>query len=150
TSLSRLWQAQGKRAEAHQLLAESYGWFTDGFETADLQEAKALLDALADAEGRASCEEKMTKGHIPYFPSLRSERHTWKGQPERNEPCRRRILLLHAAMLPGIYVSPPCWRITRSVPPMLWLSSPPGVPHSPTAVYSRIWTMYCRCYTSWD
>ena len=57
TSLSRLWQAQGKRAEAHQLLAESYGWFTDGFETADLQEAKTLLDALAGAEGRASCEK---------------------------------------------------------------------------------------------
>jgi class 3 adenylate cyclase/predicted ATPase len=57
TSLSRLWQAQGKRAEAHQLLAESYGWFTDGFETADLQEAKALLDTLACAEGKASCEK---------------------------------------------------------------------------------------------
>jgi predicted ATPase len=57
TSLSRLWQAQGKRAEAHQLLAESYGWFTEGFETVDLQDAKALLDALAGAEARASCEE---------------------------------------------------------------------------------------------
>ena len=42
-SLSRLWQQQGKRAEAHQLLAEVYGWFTEGFDTADLQEAKALL-----------------------------------------------------------------------------------------------------------
>jgi len=42
-SLSRLWQRQGKRAEAHQLLAEVYGWFTEGFDTADLQEAKALL-----------------------------------------------------------------------------------------------------------
>ena len=38
------------------MLAESYGWFTDGFETADLQEAKALLDTLACAEGKASCE----------------------------------------------------------------------------------------------
>jgi class 3 adenylate cyclase/predicted ATPase/energy-coupling factor transporter ATP-binding protein EcfA2 len=45
-SLSRLWQSQGKRAEAHELLAPVYGWFTEGFETADLQEAKALLDAL--------------------------------------------------------------------------------------------------------
>ena len=45
-SLSRLWQLQGKRAEAHQLLAPIYGWFTEGFETADLQEAKALLEAL--------------------------------------------------------------------------------------------------------
>jgi predicted ATPase len=45
-SLSRLWQQQGKRAEAHELLAPVYGWFTEGFDTADLQEAQALLDAL--------------------------------------------------------------------------------------------------------
>jgi predicted ATPase len=47
TSLARLWQQQGKRAEAHALLAPVYGWFTEGFDTADLQEAQALLDALA-------------------------------------------------------------------------------------------------------
>jgi adenylate cyclase len=47
TGLSQLWQRQGKRQAAHQLLAESYGWFTEGFDTADLQEAKALLEALA-------------------------------------------------------------------------------------------------------
>ena len=47
TSLSRLWQQQGKRAEAHELLAPVYGWFTEGFDTADLREAKALLDTLA-------------------------------------------------------------------------------------------------------
>jgi predicted ATPase len=47
TSLARLWQQQGKRTEAHELLAPVYGWFTEGFDTADLQEAKALLDALA-------------------------------------------------------------------------------------------------------
>ena len=46
-SLTRLWQRQGKRAEAYALLAPIYGWFTEGFDTADLQEAKALLDALA-------------------------------------------------------------------------------------------------------
>jgi predicted ATPase len=46
-SLSLLWQRQGKREEARQLLAEIYGWFTEGFDTADLQEAKALLDELA-------------------------------------------------------------------------------------------------------
>ena len=46
-SLSRLWQQQGKRAEAHELLAPVYGWFTEGFDTADLREAKGLLDALA-------------------------------------------------------------------------------------------------------
>jgi predicted ATPase len=45
-SLSRLWQRQGKREEADQLLAPIYGWFTEGFDTADLQEAMALLEAL--------------------------------------------------------------------------------------------------------
>jgi predicted ATPase len=47
TSLSRLWQQQGKRAGARQLLAEVYSWFTEGFDTADLQEAKALLNELS-------------------------------------------------------------------------------------------------------
>jgi predicted ATPase len=46
-SLARLWQQQGKRAVAYELLAPVYGWFTEGFDTADLQEAKALLEALA-------------------------------------------------------------------------------------------------------
>ena len=45
-SLSRLWQSQGKRKEAHSMLAEIYGWFTEGFDTKDLQEAKALLEEL--------------------------------------------------------------------------------------------------------
>ena len=45
-SLARLWQQQGKRADAHELLAPVYGWFTEGFDTADLQEAKVLLDLL--------------------------------------------------------------------------------------------------------
>jgi predicted ATPase len=47
TSLARLWQRQGKRQEASDLLAPVYSWFTEGFDTADLQEAKALLEALA-------------------------------------------------------------------------------------------------------
>ncbi len=47
TSLARLWQQQGQRAEAYALLAPLYAWFTEGFDTADLQEAKALLEALA-------------------------------------------------------------------------------------------------------
>jgi predicted ATPase len=46
-SLSRLWQQQGKRQEAHDLLAPVYNWFTEGFDTADLQDAKALLDELS-------------------------------------------------------------------------------------------------------
>ena len=45
-SLSRLWQQQGKCAAAYELLAPIYGWFTEGFDTADLQEAKALLEEL--------------------------------------------------------------------------------------------------------
>src|ERR1700761_1955816 len=47
TSLARLWQSQGKCREAYELLAPVYSWFTEGFDTKDLQEAKALLDALA-------------------------------------------------------------------------------------------------------
>jgi TOMM system kinase/cyclase fusion protein len=47
TSLARLWHQQGKRQEAHDLLAPVYHWFTEGFDTADLQDAKALLDVLA-------------------------------------------------------------------------------------------------------
>jgi predicted ATPase len=46
-SLSRLWQQQGMCTEARDLLAPIYGWFTEGFDTADLQEAKALLEALS-------------------------------------------------------------------------------------------------------
>jgi predicted ATPase len=47
TSLARLWRDQGKRDEARDLLAPVYGWFTEGFDTLDLKEAKALLDELA-------------------------------------------------------------------------------------------------------
>ncbi len=46
TSLARLWQHQGKRAEAHKVLVEVYNWFTEGFDTKDLQEAKALIEEL--------------------------------------------------------------------------------------------------------
>ena len=47
TSLARLWQRQGKRDEARDLLAPVYAWFTEGFDTKDLREAKALLEELA-------------------------------------------------------------------------------------------------------
>jgi len=50
TSLARLWQQQGKRQEAQDLLAPVYGWFTEGFDTADLREAKTLLEALGVSE----------------------------------------------------------------------------------------------------
>jgi predicted ATPase len=46
-SLARVLARQGRREEARDLLAPVYGWFTEGFDTADLKEAKALLDALA-------------------------------------------------------------------------------------------------------
>ena len=48
TSLARLWQQQGKQDEARQVLGDVYGWFTEGFDTADLQDAKTLLDALGE------------------------------------------------------------------------------------------------------
>jgi predicted ATPase len=50
-SLARLWQQQGKRQEAYALLAPIYGWFTEGFDTTDLKDAKALLDALSENQG---------------------------------------------------------------------------------------------------
>jgi len=46
-SMARLWRDQGKRDEARELLGPVYGWFTEGFDTLDLKEAKALLDELA-------------------------------------------------------------------------------------------------------
>jgi predicted ATPase len=46
-SLAHLWRRQGKQREAHQMLAELYNWFTEGFDTKDLQEAQALLEELA-------------------------------------------------------------------------------------------------------
>jgi predicted ATPase len=46
-SLSQLWRRRGRQDEARQMLAEIYGWFTEGFDTTDLQEAKALLEELS-------------------------------------------------------------------------------------------------------
>ena len=80
TSLARLWADQGKRAEAHDLLAPVYGWFTEGFDTADLKDAKALLDELSltgsrlakpsarpagaiTLAGRAAADERREAGH---------------------------------------------------------------------------------------
>ena len=48
THLSRLWARQGKTREARALLAEAYAWFTEGFDTADLKDARALLEDLGD------------------------------------------------------------------------------------------------------
>jgi hypothetical protein len=55
-SMARLWRDQGKLQQARELLAPVYGWFTEGFDTLDLKEAKALLDALSlSVNGVASC-----------------------------------------------------------------------------------------------
>ena len=53
TSLARLWQQQGRRGEAYELLAPVYDWCTEGFATADLQEAQVLLAELGGAHRRA-------------------------------------------------------------------------------------------------
>jgi predicted ATPase len=50
-SLARLWQKQGKKEEARKILAEVYSWFTEGVDTADLKEARALLDELEQVSG---------------------------------------------------------------------------------------------------
>jgi predicted ATPase len=55
-SLCRLWQRQDKQTHARQLLAELYGWFTEGFDTADLKAAKALLEELG-GEGEVELKE---------------------------------------------------------------------------------------------
>ena len=67
-SLARLWQSQGKTTEAHELLAPVYHWFTEGFDTKDLQEAKVLIEELnhrviesvldARSNGPMSCGSK--------------------------------------------------------------------------------------------
>jgi predicted ATPase len=57
TSLARLWRDQGKVQQARELLAPVYGWFTEGFDTLDLKEAKALLDQLAGPTLKNSCPQ---------------------------------------------------------------------------------------------
>ena len=61
-SLSRVWQQQGRKAEAQQMLAEIYGWFTEGFDTADLREAKALLEELEGQATRTPSEKRKGTG----------------------------------------------------------------------------------------
>jgi predicted ATPase len=63
-SLSRLWQRQGKREEARQMLAEIYNWFTEGFETPDLQEATALLIELRDQRPKRRGRQKALKRKV--------------------------------------------------------------------------------------
>ena len=84
-SLSRLWQQQGKQAEARTLLAPIYGWFTEGFDTADLQEAKALLGQLGEHTG---------------VDTSRS-REPWRGAPVRHASGKTRRL--------GLALEPALW-----------------------------------------
>jgi hypothetical protein len=60
-SLARLWQRQGKHAETHELLAPVYGWFTEGFDTANLQEAKAVLGRVDELFDDDPCGHEMNQ-----------------------------------------------------------------------------------------
>jgi predicted ATPase len=62
TSLAHLWRDQGKCTEAHDLLAPVYGWFTEGFDTPDLKEVKALLNELASAPPRSRARSRRPSG----------------------------------------------------------------------------------------
>jgi serine/threonine protein kinase/TolB-like protein/Tfp pilus assembly protein PilF len=66
TSLARLWQRQGRIIEAQQRLAEIFGWFSEGFDTADLQEAKALLDELQKTAVVARCDPAPSIAVLPF------------------------------------------------------------------------------------
>jgi predicted ATPase len=74
TSLARLWQQQGKHQEAYDLLAPVYGWFTEGFDTADLQEAKRLLDELSTHKGVNRWPESSSQKKSPIPCRLNSRR----------------------------------------------------------------------------
>ena len=67
TSLSRLWQQQGKCQEAHDLLAPVYGWFTEGFDTADLQEAQARIVSIIGGTFRM-CSKRLRGGGSSLVP----------------------------------------------------------------------------------
>src|SRR5262249_3127748 len=71
-SMARLWRDQGKRDEARELLAPVYGWFTEGFETLDVKEAKALLDGLVVVkdknQGRDGLQRLVAVRDLPPMP----------------------------------------------------------------------------------
>ena len=106
-SLARLWQQQGKKEEARKLLAEIYGWFTEGFDTADLKEAKALLDALEDREVERQGERVAQSAGC-------QEREQRKGQSRNSlRHCVRRLSL----RLPGSAVKKsPHWHCPTNPP----------------------------------
>jgi uncharacterized protein YpbB len=61
-SMARLWRDQGKREEARELLAPVYGWLTEGFDTLDLKEAKALLDQLSSSARKLAHTRQQVAG----------------------------------------------------------------------------------------
>jgi predicted ATPase len=85
-SLARLWQRQGKRAEAYKLLAPIYSWFTEGLDTADLREAKALLEELGRQHGWAQ-HTALHSAHNWHTRLLSTLRYAW-GTPPRRWPQR--------------------------------------------------------------
>ena len=71
-SMARLWRDQGKPQQARELLAPVYGWFTEGFDTLDLKEPKALLDCTADKDFRNGLLELQNCGILSLqFPFCR-------------------------------------------------------------------------------
>ena len=94
TSLARLWAEQGKRRKAHHLLAPLYGWFTEGFDTADLKEAKALSEMLTEL-GRAvpQIKEPLIDERDQYLASKAVD----AGQGKR-----RVVAVVGAAHVPGM------------------------------------------------
>src|SRR5262249_37680116 len=75
-SLCRLWQQQGKRQAAYDVLAPLYGWFTEGFDTADLQEARALLEELAGYQTRWSADNR-----APHLLQYSRKRNGFRPEP---------------------------------------------------------------------
>ena len=75
TDLARLWGEQGRREEARELLAPLYGWFTEGFDTADLKKAAMLLGRIV-VSGQGS-----QKGHFGWFPPRRRNARYLFGKP---------------------------------------------------------------------
>ena len=82
-SMARLWRDQGKREAARELLAPVYGWFTEGFDTLDLKEAKALLDELVFIEGCGTLITPVT------MRAQGQDRTSWR-QLLNHEPVKRR------------------------------------------------------------
>ena len=123
-SLSRLLQAQGKRAEAYQLLAESYAWFTEGFETPELQAAKALLETFCSCEATGLWVVKEREPCSAQEWSIRERLAMSHAAPDAqlaNAPrhvCIPKLLADHAERIPR-----------------RWPFSPPGVHRSPMDVY---------------